>query len=112
MKVVTGHRRRMTTDFDRRGGFGEADSCLAALADVPVDAEQASHFDHLLIELDILSGDVGPACSSMASTNDELLDRLEGAVDRIAEHSVGGISLVLLLDSAPNAEESARCWVY
>lgn len=82
---------------------GEARSCLAALADSTDDVDLSIHYDHLLIELGGITGDIGPACSPMAGTKIELLDRLEAAVDAILTFGVvDGLSLELLLDSARN----------
>ena len=93
----------MTTTYAFLIALGEARSCLVALADSTDDFDLAIHYDHLLIELDGVTGDVGPACSPMTGTNTELLDRLEVAVD--AMHRLGtpdGLSLEILLDSARN----------
>src|SRR5699024_7444165 len=77
--------------------LGEARSCLAALADdAPTDGESA-HFDRLLIELDGITGDAGPACSPMAETPAGLLSRLELATDRLIEYGVDRLSLELIV---------------
>lgn len=41
--------------------LGEARSCLAALADSTDDVDLSIHYDHLLIELDGITDDIGPA---------------------------------------------------
>lgn len=43
--------------------LGEARSCLASLADSTDDADMSMHYDHLLIELDFITGDIGSACA-------------------------------------------------
>lgn len=85
---------------------GEVRSCLAALADSTDDVDLSSHYDHLLIELDFITGDAGPACSPMTGTRNELLGRLEDAVDRLVERGVDGLSLELLLISASDGPVS------
>lgn len=83
--------------------LGEARSCLAALADSTDDIDLSSHYDHLLIELDDITGDIGPACSPMTGTPAELLRQLEHALDRLAEYGVDGLNLELLLVAASGA---------
>jgi len=80
--------------------LGEARSCLAALADSTDDLRLSAHYDHLLIELDFITGNVGPARSPIVGTRVELLRRLEVAVDRLVRYGVDGLSLELLLVSA------------
>lgn len=58
--------------------LGEARSCLAALADSTDDVDLSAHFDRLLIQFDIITGDVGHACSPVAGSRAEILARLEG----------------------------------
>ncbi len=91
----------LTIDF--LVALGEARSCLASLADATDDADLSMHYDHLLIELDFITGDVGPACSPVVGTWAELLGRLEDAVDEVLTlGGVGGLGLELLLDAALN----------
>lgn len=78
----------------------EARSCLAALADSTDDVDLSAHFDRLLIQLDCLTGDAGPACSPVTGSRAELLGRLEDAVDRLVWYGVNGLSLELLLLNA------------
>lgn len=83
--------------------LGEARSCLAALADSTDSVDLSAHFDGLLIQLDIITGDVGPACSPVAGSRAEILARLEGAADEMLNlGGADGLSLGLLLDAAMN----------
>ena len=76
--------------------LAQARSCLAALADAAPDICESSHYERLLIELDGLHP-VGPALSPIHGTKDELLDRLEVAVDQMISLGGDGLSLELLL---------------
>lgn len=77
--------------------LGEARSCLAALADSTDDVDLSVYYDRLLIELDFITGDVGPAYHPMIGTRDELLRRFDDAVDRLVDHGGDGLRLELLL---------------
>jgi hypothetical protein len=76
----------------------------------------SAHFDLLLIELEFITGDVGPDCSLMTGTCAELLDRLEDAVDCFVDCGVDGLSIELLLADAiagrsmPGMVSSCRVW--
>jgi hypothetical protein len=72
---------------------------LAALADAAPDIYESSHYERLLIELDGLHP-FGPARSPIKGTKDELLDRLEAAVDQMIDLGGDGLRLELLLDAA------------
>lgn len=80
--------------------LGEARSCLASLADSVDDVDLSAHFDHLLIELDGITGDVGPACYMIAAPPAELLGHLESAAGRLVAYGVDRLSLELLLFDA------------
>ena len=89
--------------LDNLIALGEARSCLAALADSTDDVDLSAHFDRLLIQFDIITGDVGHACSPVAGSRAEILARLEGAVDEVLNlGGADGLSLELLLDAAMN----------
>lgn len=91
----------MNPTYSYLTALGEARPCLALLADSTDDTDLSIHYDHLLIELDRITGDVGPACSPMTGTTTELLDRLEFAVDAMLAHGdVDGLGLELLLAAA------------
>ena len=79
--------------------LAEARSCLAVLADAAHDIYESSHYERLLIELDGLHP-VGPALSPIHGTKDELLDRLEAAVDLMLDLGGDGLGLEPLLDGA------------
>jgi len=84
--------------------LGEARSCLAALADPTVDVAMSIHDDDLLIELDGITGGIGPACSPTTGEKAALLQRLESAVDAMLDlGEVNGLSLGLLLAAATDA---------
>ena len=93
----------MTDDLGYLYALGEARSCLAALADLAAAVEESSYFDQLLIYLDLVTDGVGPACFPRTGTCAELLARLEGAVDRLVEYGVDGLSVELLLSRATDA---------
>ena len=86
--------------------LGQARSCLAALADAALDIYESSHFERLPIELDGLHP-VGPALSPISGTKDELLARLEAAVDQMLDLGEGE-GLELLLDSRRSARAASH----
>lgn len=73
--------RSMTTTYAYLVALGEARSCLAALADSTDNLDLSIHYDHLLIELDGITGGFGPTCSRMVSAQADFLNRLESAVN-------------------------------
>lgn len=66
--------------------LGEARSCLAALADAAATFDESVHYDRLLLALDLIHEDY-QGCDPVGGAQDELLDRLEAAVDEI--HRLG-----------------------
>jgi|SRR5665647_1413019 len=89
--------------------LGEARSCLAALADSATDIDQSSHFDRLLIHLDEITGDVGPATSSADGDDADLIGRLESAVNRMIDLGCDALRLELLLDSVRSGAARVAC---
>lgn len=79
--------------------LAEARSCLAALADSTADFDESVHYEHLLLDLDTLHP-IGPGLSPTAGTKVELLDRLEGAVDRMIDLGGDGLRLERILISS------------
>lgn len=79
--------------------LGEARSCLAALADTAETLDDSIHYEHLLLALDFMHMDY-PGCHPATGTRDELLDRLEAAVDELIARGADGLRMELLLDSA------------
>lgn len=93
----------MTMTYTYAIALGEARSCLAALADITADVDQSAFYDRLLIQLDWLTDDVGPATHPITANRAALLDRLEAAVNVMLDlGGADGLSLDLLLDSALN----------
>lgn len=69
--------------------LAEARSCLAALADSAPTTDESSYFENLLIDLDLLTGDIGPATTPIHASWPTVLRRLEVALRRlgaIGEH--------------------------
>lgn len=93
------HPRRMTPDLDRLLALGEARSCLAALADTVDDDVAASHFERLLIALDVLQPD-GPASWPIDGEPTVLLARLAQAADRLVELGADPAPLDLIVSVA------------
>lgn len=79
--------------------LAEARSCLAALADAATGFDESVYFEHLLLDLDSLHPD-GPGLSPMLGSKDDLLDRLEAAVDKMLDLGGDGLQLEFLLAQA------------
>lgn len=80
--------------------LAQARSCLAALADIATDFDESVLYEQLLLDLDALHGEDGPALHSLAGNRAELLRRLEAAVDQMIELGGRGLSLEILLAQA------------
>lgn len=78
---------------------GQARSCLAALADLAADPDEASQYERLLIAFDQLVPD-GPATWLMDGDREELLGGLTSAFDELVDHGADPIPLQLLLTVA------------
>lgn len=98
---------RVNTILTYSLALGEARSCLAALADSAADVEESVYCDRLLIKLDWITRDIGPATYPITASKAELLDRLEAAVDRLIDIGADGLSLELLLADARLVGEAA-----
>jgi len=77
----------MTPDLDYLYALGEARSCLAALAAMAADDEESAYLERILIHLDVITDDVGPATWPMVATRAALLNRLGLALRRLADAS-------------------------
>lgn len=89
----------MTPDLDRLFALGEARSCLAALADTAEDDVVASHFEHLLIALDMVEPQ-GPATWPVAADHEALLVRLTTAMDRLGDLGADPLPLAQIVTLA------------
>ena len=79
---------------------GAARSCLGALADI-CDFDDSCRYERLRIDLDGIHGGDFPATYPMPGTRPELLTHLEDEIDQMIELGGDGLSLELLLASAP-----------
>jgi hypothetical protein len=80
--------------------LSEARSCLAALADTAGTVEDSIRYDRLLLDLDFLHP-FSPALEPVDGPLQELLERLEDAVDRlIALDATNELALEILLAEA------------
>lgn len=77
----------MTPDLDYLYTLGEARSCLAALAAIAADDDESAYSERLLIYLDVITDDVGPATWPMRASRAALVDRLGSALRRLADAS-------------------------
>jgi len=76
----------------------EARSCLAALAETAPTFGQSVFYERLLLRLDWLHGDDGPACEPMPGVGrDELQRRAETAIQQLVEFGIDALSVELLL---------------
>lgn len=76
----------------------EARSCLAALADTAPTFDQSVAYDRLLLRLDGLRCDDGPACEPMPGIGrDELQRRVEAAIGQLVNAGIDALSVELLL---------------
>ena len=81
--------------------LGEARSCLAALADTAPTIDESIHYDRLLFRLDFMHQDY-PGCHPITGTQQELLDRLEAAIETLIAQGADGLITELLLADATN----------
>jgi hypothetical protein len=95
----------VTLDVDYLHALGEARSCLAALADTAADELEASHYERLLIALDVLEPD-GPCSWTIRGDRVSLLARLAAAVDRLVLLGADRLPLELVVTLA-QAREAA-----
>lgn len=78
--------------------LAETRSCLAALADLAKTPDISAAYERMLIDFDAITGDVGPATYSIVGVSvDDLVERAESALDRLAVIGVDALSLELLI---------------
>ncbi|GAA2077551.1 hypothetical protein GCM10009821_16510 [Aeromicrobium halocynthiae] len=78
--------------------LAEARSCLAALADAAASVD-SSAYERLLIDLDVITNDVGPATYPIDDVGfDELVERAEHALDSLKTFGVDALSVKLLTE--------------
>lgn len=97
--LATPQRWRMTIGIGYLLALGDARSCLAALADATDDDVATSHFEQLLVALDILEAE-GPATWPVTADPDALLARLATAVDRLVELGADPLPLAQIVTLA------------
>jgi hypothetical protein len=71
-------------DLRVRRGAAQCRSCLAALADA-APFEQSVAYEHLLLDLDGLYGDVVPPIEPLTGAESELLAGFEAGIDRLID---------------------------
>ena len=96
VSLASGDSGLMLMTLAYAAALADARACLTALADGASEIHESNYCERLLIELDGLHP-VGPARSPIRGTKDELLDRLEAAVDQMINLGGDGLSLELLL---------------
>lgn len=78
--------------------LAEARSCLAALADLATSADTTAAYERLLIDLDVITGDVGPATYLIVGVSvDELVERAEVALGCLTAYGVDALDVELLV---------------
>lgn len=78
--------------------LAEARSCLAALADVGTSEDCAGAYERLLIDLDVLTDDAGPATYPIVGVSvDELVERAELALGCLTAYGVESLGVELLI---------------
>jgi len=78
--------------------LAEARSCLAALADLAKSADITAVYERLLIDLDVITGDVGPATYPIAGVSvDELVQRAVLALGCLMGCGVESVGVELLI---------------
>ncbi len=89
--------------------LAEARSCLAALTDVATSADRSAAYERLLIDLDVLKGDVGPAAYSIVDVSvDELVERAKRALGCLTAYGVDALEVALLV-ARLHRRRNARC---
>jgi hypothetical protein len=79
--------------------LAEARSCLAALADAATTVDRSAAYERLLIDLDVLTEDAGPATYPIVGVREEaLVARAEFALERLSGLGADGLSVELLIE--------------
>ena len=78
--------------------LAEARSCRAALADAATSADCAAAYERLLIDLDVLTDDAGPATYPIVGVSvDEPVERAELALGCVKAYGVEPLGVELLI---------------
>jgi hypothetical protein len=87
--------------------LADARSCVAALADQATDAHASSAYERVIVELDRIHDDDGPAVDSETLTKDRdlLLARATTAIEQLVGHSVDALQIELVLAALEDAHE-------
>lgn len=89
--------------------LAEARSCLAALADAATTADCAAAYERLLIDLDVITDDAGPATYPMVGVRfDDLVERAELALGCLTAYGVDALEVELLV-ARLHHRRNARC---
>lgn len=79
--------------------LAEARSCLAALADAATTVDRSAAYERLLIDLDVLTEDAGPATYAIVGVREEaLVARAEFALERLSGLGADGLSVEPLIE--------------
>ena len=79
--------------------LAEARSCLAALADLAESTALSAAYERLLIDLDVLTADAGPATFSLDGvTQEDLVQRAEGALNGLTVFGVDSLGVEVLIE--------------
>ncbi|MDF1606269.1 hypothetical protein [Nocardioides sp. YIM 152315] len=79
--------------------LAEARSCLAPLADAATTVDRSAAYERILIDLDVLTGDAGPATYPIVGVGPQsLVMRAECALARLPAFAVDAVSVDLLID--------------
>jgi hypothetical protein len=89
--------------------LAEARSCLAALADAAESVECSAAYERMLIDLDLITDDAGPATYPIVDVGlDELVERAEIALGCLIAFGIDALSVELLIERlhgcAPGAQ--------
>lgn len=79
--------------------LAEARSYVAALADAARTTDASIEYDRVLLQIDVIHGDLIPGIHPVAVTDrDVLFDVAESAIEDLAGHGIDALSVELVLD--------------
>jgi hypothetical protein len=86
----------------------EVRTYLAALADQAVTAKEASSYEHALLAVDTIYGDIAPAVDRSQAPMDPnvLFERASSAIENLAVHGVDELQIELVLAMLSDARGS------
>lgn len=88
--------------------LSEARSYVAALADNARTFDASVEYEHVLLELDTIHGEVPPIAEVLTDKSDVLYTVAEAAIEELVEHGVDALQVELVLARLEDARALDR----